>query len=117
MITIRKVERYTVLRQSEHITLDPEKFRGISIPYEGTTEKDFVQYIDTLLCELNDDEDLWNELDTETQDSIAPLIEPEYEEFYNSAWKSEDSFLQSGESIEDGSQFIINETTDIESRW
>lgn len=114
MITIRKVERYTVLRQSEHINLDPEKFRGLSIPYEGTTDKEFLHYIDGLLVELNDDENLWDELDQETQASIGPLLEPEYEEFFNSAWKGEDLFLQSGELTENGQHFIINETTDRE---
>ena len=115
MITIRKVERYTVLRQTEHINVDPEKFRGISRPYEGSTEKDFIEYLGEVLPEFYDDEDLWNELDPETQKSIGPLVEPEYEEFYNSAWDGDDSFLQSGES-EGGDLFTIYETTDPQSQ-
>jgi hypothetical protein len=117
MITIRKVERYTVLRQTTHASVDPEKFRGISRPYEGSTDKEFIDYINEVLQEFYDDEDLWNELDQETQESIGGLVEPEYEEFHNTAWDGEDSFLQSGESTEDGHGFIVDETTERESRW
>lgn len=114
MITIRKVERYTVLRQTTHVNIDPEKFRGLSRPYEGTTDKEFLEYLDEILGELYDDEDLWNELDPETQESIGALVEPEYEEFHNTAWDGEDSFLQCGESTEEGSSFIVNDTTERE---
>ena len=117
MRTIRKVERYTVLRQTTHASVDPEKFRGISKPYEGSTDKEFIDYINEVLQEFYDDEDLWNELDQETQESIGGLVEPEYEEFHNTAWDGEDSFLQSGESTEDGHGFIVDETTERESRW
>ncbi len=110
MITIRKVERYTVLRSTETAELDPEKFKSLSIPFEGDTEVEFLEYLDRNLGEFMDDEDLWNELDEETQMEFGKLVEPEYEEFYNTAWDGEDTFLQSGE--DQGAGFVISESTD-----
>ena len=114
MITVRKVERYTVLRESEKASLDPEKFKSISTPFEGETELEFIEYIERNIGDFYDDDDLWNELDEETQSELGKLVEPEYEEFYNSAWNGEDSFLQSGK--EEGNHFEINETTDYRLR-
>jgi len=110
MITIRKVERYTVLRSTETAELDPEKFKSLSIPFEGDTESEFLKYLDNNLAEFMDDEDLWNELDEDTQMQLGGLVEPEYEEFYNTAWDGEDTFLQSGE--DQGAGFVISESTD-----
>lgn len=110
MITIRKVERYTVLRATETAQLDPEKFKSLSKPFEGDTELDFLEYLDRNLSEFMDDEDLWNELDEDTQMELGVLVEPEYEEFYNTAWDGEDTFLQSGK--DQGAGFVISESTD-----
>ena len=112
MLTLRKVERYTVLRDTESITLDPEKFRGISNPYEGQTDKEFIEYIHNNIQEFYDDDELWDELDVETQIQLGKFLEPEYREFYNSAWKAEDSFIECG-TIDDRENFVTNETTDI----
>ena len=110
MITIRKVERYTVLRATETAQLDPEKFKSLSKPFEGDTELDFLEYLDRNLSEFMDDEDLWNELDEDTQMELGVLVEPEYEEFYNTTWDGEDTFLQSGE--DQGAGFVISESTE-----
>lgn len=110
MVTMRKVERYTVLRETEHIMLDPERFRGISNPYEGSTDKEFIEYIEEKLGEFYEDDDLWNELDEDTQYQLGKFFEPEYSEFYNSAWDGEDSFIQTGKD-EDG-HFIVEESTE-----
>lgn len=114
MITVRKVERYTVERESEKATLDPEKFRNISKPFEGETEKDFLHYIESNSEEFYEDDDLWNELDEATQMQLGKLLEPDYKELHNTAWDVEDTFLQSG--TEEGNHFEINETTDYKSR-
>lgn len=109
MITVRKVERYTVYRESEKAELDPEKFKSLSVPFEGETELEFLEYIEENIGEFYDDEDLWNELDEQTQAEFGKLVEPEYEEYYNSAWDGEDSFFESGE--DQGAGFVISETT------
>lgn len=111
MLTLRKVERYTVLRETDSITLDPEKFREISNPYEGQTDKEFLEYIHSNIEEFYDDDELWAELDEETQMKLCVFLEPEYREFYNSAWKAEDSFIESG-IIENEDRFITEQTTD-----
>lgn len=110
MITIRRVERYTVLRATETVELDPEKFKSLSIPFEGDTEWEFLEYLDSNLGEFMDDEDLWNELDEDTQMQLGTLVEPEYEEFYNTAWDGDDTFLESGE--DQGAGFVISESTE-----
>ena len=111
MITMRKVARYTVLRETDSITLDPEKFRNISVPYEGNTDKEFIKYIDSNIEEFYDNDELWSELDEATQIQLGTFLEPEYREFYNSAWDDGDSFIESG-IIENGDRFITEETTD-----
>ena len=45
MYQLRKCETYSVTRQTAVATLDPEKFRNISVPYEGDSEEEFVNYI------------------------------------------------------------------------
>lgn len=115
MITMRKVERYTVLRDTESITLDPDKFRVISNPYEGQTDKEFIEYINSNIEEFYDNDELWSELDEDTQMQLGVFLEPEYKEFYNSAWKAEDSFIECG-TIDDSQNFLTNETTDYNSQ-
>ena len=40
MYQIRKCERVTICYCSEVANLDPEKFKNISIPFEGESEED-----------------------------------------------------------------------------
>lgn len=110
MVTMRKVERYTVLRETEHVTLDPERFRGISRPYEGSTVKEFIEYVEGSLEEFYDDDDLWNELDNDTQYQLGKLLEPEYSEFHNTAWDGGDYFIQAG--TDDDGYFDVEESTE-----
>lgn len=93
MYQIRKCERYTSWSSSEVATLDPEKFRNISIPFEGETEEEFLSYISENLWDF---ESYLDELDEETKSQIEFLIYPEMKEYSNSAWKFEDSWLESG---------------------
>ena len=51
-------ETYSITRQTNTINLDPEKFRHISVPYEGNSEEDFVKYIAELdFYEINSELD------------------------------------------------------------
>ena len=96
MFQIRKCERYTSYLCSEPATLDPEKFKNLTIPFEGETEEEFLNYISENAWEFMDSEELWNSLDEETQNELSKIIEPDMTEYSNSAWKFEDSWHESG---------------------
>ena len=101
MYQIRKCERVTVISQSEVASIDPEKFRSLSVPYEGDTEEEFVLYLDQNRFEL---EEIWEEIEEETMAELNKLWEPEMTEYSNSAWKGEDSWLEIGEENPDYSK-------------
>ena len=102
MYQIRKCERVTITSQSEVASIDPEKFRSLSVPYEGDTEEEFVQYLDQNRFEL---EDIWEEIEEETMAELNKLWEPEMTEYSNSAWNGEDSWLEIGEDNPDYSKY------------
>lgn len=93
MYQIRKCERYTSWQCSEVATLDPEKFKTLSIPFEGETEEDFLNYISENTWDF---EEIWDELDEETQDQLNSILDPSWTEYSNSAYKFEDSWHESG---------------------
>lgn len=97
MYQIRKCERVTINYCSDAVNLDPEKFRNVSIPFEGETEEDFLTYISQNTWEF---EDIWGEFDEETQTQLGSLLEPEMTEYANSSWKFEDSWHESGRADE-----------------
>ena len=90
---IRKCERYTSWSCSGVADLDPEKFRNLSIPYNGKTDEDFFNYITENMYEL---EEIWDEIDEKTQFELGALFDPEWTEYSNSAWKYEDSWYEAG---------------------
>lgn len=94
MYKIRKCERVTTVSHSVTALLDPEKFRNISIPYEGHTEEEFLQYLEENRYELDE---IWEEIDEETMTELNKLWEPEWTEYDNSAWHGEESWLELGE--------------------
>jgi hypothetical protein len=61
MYQIRKCQTWTVTSKTQTATLDPEKFRNLSTPYEGDSEEDFVNYVSGLYLD-----DIYEELDEET---------------------------------------------------
>lgn len=94
MYQLRKCETYTVTRQTETINLDPEKFRNISVPYEGDSEEDFLSYINEL-----DFYEVSSELDEETANELDKFYDmADWEEWYNSAWDGEENWIEIGES-------------------
>jgi hypothetical protein len=112
MYQIRKCERVTICYCSEVANLDPEKFKNISIPFEGESEEDFLSYIAENTYEF---EDIWDEFDEETQNELGAILEPEMNEYANSAWKFEDSWHELGKVDETWTKtggFEVIETTD-----
>jgi len=53
MYQIRLVEEKTIVQSSEVVTLDPQKFRNLSIPFEGEDEADFLKYINFVHSSCN----------------------------------------------------------------
>lgn len=93
MYQIRKCETYSVTSKTKTANLDPEKFRNISVPYEGETEEDFVNYISGLYLD-----EISEELDEETLNELNKFFDDvEWEEWYNSAWDGEDTWFEIGE--------------------
>ena len=94
MYQLRKCETYSVTRQTEVANLDPEKFRNLSVPYEGNSEEDFLNYIADLDYYL-----IVSELDEETSAELDKFYDMvEWEEWYNSAWDGENSWYEIGTS-------------------
>ena len=93
MYQIRKCEKYTSWQTTEVANLDPEKFRTISLPFEGETEEDFLSYIESNRYEL---EEIYEEFDEQTLDELNKIWDPEWTEYSNSTWKYEDSWHESG---------------------
>jgi hypothetical protein len=65
MYQIRKCETYSVTSKTETANLDPEKFRNISVPYEGNSEEEFLNYISDLYID-----EVYEELDKETLEEL-----------------------------------------------
>jgi hypothetical protein len=93
MYQIRKCQTWTFTSKTQTATLDPEKFRNLSTPYEGDSEEDFVNYISGLYLD-----DIYEELDEETISELDKFFDNvEWEEWYNSAWDGEESWFEVGE--------------------
>ena len=61
---IRKCERVTVYNTTEVANLNPEKFKNLSIPFEGESDEEFLTYLDENMYELY--EVIYEEIDEET---------------------------------------------------
>ena len=116
MYQLRRCKTYTISEASEVVELNPEDFRNISYPFEGETEEDFLNYLDTITYEA-DIYDIYDELDEGVADSLAGLLEPEeYKVFFDSENKGENAWLESGEVDEayrKNGGFNIKETTEV----
>ena len=98
MYQLRKGQNYRVYIVTQVANLDPEKFRNLPTPYEGSSEEDFMKYIDELGYDVYD---MYEELDEETKGEIDKLYDnAEWDEVYNSTWDGEDSWIEIGERDE-----------------
>ena len=116
MYQLRRCKTYTISEASEVVELNPEDFRNISYPFEGETEEDFLNYLDTITYEA-DIYDIYDELDEGVADALARLLEPEeYKVFFDSETKGENAWLESGEVDEEyrkNGGFNTKETTEV----
>lgn len=109
MYQLRKCLKFTSYQATKTITLDPEKFRNLSIPYEGNSEEEFLKYIDENSYDL---EDIYEEMDEETSSQMEGIWQPEYEEYSNTSWNFEDSWIEIGKENTDlRNGFEVNHDT------
>lgn len=94
---IRKVEKVTIWEATDAIELNPKFFKKLKEnPYKGSTEEDFLKYIDSLRYDLPQE---LEDIDFETYDKLNDLFEGEMEQkiYTSTAEHSEDSWLEIGE--------------------
>jgi hypothetical protein len=97
MYQIRKCQEIVTYHCSPVSTVDPEKFRNLSIAYTGNSEKEFLEYLNNLYLD-----DIYDELDEDTQIELSSFYEPEeWEEYFNSTNKGENSWHEIGEVNEE----------------
>jgi hypothetical protein len=108
MYQIRKNKKVTSVYTTEVAELNPESFKTLSIPFLGSTEEDFLYYIQDNSSELGE---IADELDSATITELNKLLEPTWVETYNSDWDGEDSWVESGNTIS-GDNFLINYTSE-----
>jgi hypothetical protein len=94
---IRKCERIVVCNTTEVANLNPEDFRNLSVPFQGESEEEFLTYLEDNQCEL---EDIYEEIKEDVLNELSKLWQPEWTEYYNSAWDVGDSWHESGEEDE-----------------
>jgi hypothetical protein len=110
---IRKCERVTIYSATEVANLNPDDFRKLSVPFEGESDEDFLAYLQENRDEI---EENYEELGEETLNELNKLWEPQWTEYSNSAWKGEDSWLESGEvnpEYTNTGYFEVMKSTDI----
>ena len=94
---IRKVEKVTIWEATDAIELNPKFFKKLKDnPYKGSTEEDFLKYINSLQFDLPQE---LEDIDYETYDKLKDLFEGEMQKkIYNStAEHSEDSWFEIGD--------------------
>jgi len=93
-IQVRKCRVRSSYEATGVANLDTEKFKTLSIPFEGESEEDFLRYLSNNRYELQ--EEISSELDEETLNQLNQLWDPEWNEYFNSNWKGEESWLEAG---------------------
>ncbi len=93
MYQIRKCQEIVTYHCSPVSTVNPEKFRSLSTPYTGNSEKEFLDYLTSL-----EFDDIYEELDEDTQIELSSFYQPEeWEEYSNSLNNGERSWHEIGE--------------------
>jgi len=114
MYQIRKCERITSCHMSEVANLNPDDFRNLSVPFEGESDEDFLDYLQGNRYEL---EEIYKEFSEETLNELNKIWEPDWTEYSNSTWKFEDSWLESGRVDEAWSKtggFEVKSSTSVD---
>jgi hypothetical protein len=102
MYQIRKCVTYTLVDATEVSNLNPEHFRNLSVPYEGNSEEEFLEYLDDNQYEFYE---LSGELEEQGFKETAEELDKigdgsDYTTISNSAIKGEESWLELGEKDE-----------------
>ena len=104
---LRKVERYTNWEATEAVTLNPDDFTTLSYPYGGSTEVEFMNYIQELYYE--DWYEICEELEAldymDSADALSTLFEGEMEIYSSTTEKEEDMWVEVGEVNEEYSKY------------
>tara|TARA_E500000081_G_C5913473_1_gene253136 strand:+ start:190 stop:549 length:360 start_codon:yes stop_codon:yes gene_type:complete len=104
---LRKVERYTNWEATKAVTLNPDDFTTLSTPYTGTTEEEFMNYIQELYHE--DWYEICDELEElgsmDSADALSTLFEGEMEIYSSTTEKEEDMWVEVGEVNEEYSKY------------
>lgn len=108
---VRQCRKWTSWETSPIIELNPDDFRNLSIPFEGDTEAEFIKYLSEYSYEFENIEDEFNEeLYLRVMSFIQPGNYAEWEEYYNSLHKHEESWFEVGEENSDYSKNGFFET-------
>ena len=94
---IRKVEKITIWEATDPIELNPKFFKKLKDnPYKGSTEEDFLKYIDSLRYDLPQE---LEDIDFETYDKLVVFFDGEMKQkiFTSTAENEENSWLEIGE--------------------
>ena len=94
---IRKVEQVTVWEATDVIELNPKSFKKLkSNPYTGSSEEDFLNYINSLKYDLPQE---LEDIDYEAYDKLTQLFDGDMEQkvYTSTAENSENSWLEIGE--------------------
>ena len=104
---LRKVERYTNWEATKAVTLNPDDFTTLSYPYTGTTEAEFMDYIQELYYE--DWYEICEELEAldymDSADALSTLFEGEMEVYSSTTDNEEDMWVEVGEVNEEYSKY------------
>ena len=113
-LQIRKCKTWTSWEATEVANLNPDKFKNLSIPFQGETEEDFLNYLSSNGYELR--EEISHEIDKETLDELYKLWDPVWQQYANSSSKGEDSWLESGQQnpeFRKSGGFDVHHTTNV----
>jgi hypothetical protein len=94
---IRKVEKVTIWEATDAIELNPKSFKKLkSNPYKGSTEEEFLNYINSLRYDLPQE---LEDIDYDAYDKLTKLFDGEMvQKMYTStAEHEENSWLEIGE--------------------
>lgn len=94
---IRKVEKVTIWEATDPIELNPKSFKKLKEnPYKGSTEEDFLKYIDSLRYNLPEE---LEDIDYEAYSKLVDLFNGEMPQkmYTSSAEHEENSWLEIGD--------------------
>lgn len=96
-IYVRKVERYTVWQATEPIEIDVDKLRECDPPYEGESNSELLDYLETNVYNNYDWSETNGDVYGEDEAYNLTLEESEYNEPYSDTReKYEDSWIEIG---------------------